>query len=81
MFNIISKKLDINGNVCEILERFFEYTNKHRKIFENEYDSQFIDYRDNDEEERTKHTNRELNTLPNHKKLQKLDVNNDVMMD
>ena len=31
VFNIISKELDNNGNVCEILERCFEYTNKHRK--------------------------------------------------
>ena len=51
MFNIISKQLDTNGNVCEILEKYFEYTNKHRKTIENEYDSQFNDYRDNDEEE------------------------------
>ena len=26
VFNIISKELDINGNVCEILEKYFEYT-------------------------------------------------------
>ena len=31
VFNIISKKLNVNGNVCEILEKFFDYTNKHRK--------------------------------------------------
>ena len=34
-FNNISKELDIDGNVCEILEKFFEYTNKHRKIKEH----------------------------------------------
>ena len=51
VFNNISKKLHINGNVCEIFERYFEYTNKHRKKIENEYDSQFNDYRHNDEEE------------------------------
>ena len=48
MLNINSKELDNNGNVCENLEKYFEYTNKHRKIIENEYDSQFYDYRDND---------------------------------
>ena len=67
VFNFISKDLDINGNVCEILEKFFEDTNKHREIKENEYDSQFNDYRDNDEEERTEHINKELNKLPIHK--------------
>ena len=44
VFNIISKEIDINGNVCEIFEKYFGYTKKHRKIPENEYDSQFNDY-------------------------------------
>ena len=78
--NIISKELDSNGNVCEILEKYFEYTNKQKKTIEDEYDSQFNDYRDNDEEKGTEHINKELNKLPIHKKLQKLNLN-DVMMD
>ena len=82
VFNIISKELNVNDNdnVCEIIFTYFEYTNKHRKIIEDEYDSQFIDYRNNVEEERTEHINKEVSKLPKHKKLQKLDVN-DVMMD
>ena len=83
MFNIISKELKVNGNdnFCEIIDKDFEFTNKQRKIIDVEYDSQFKDYRDNDEEERTEHNNKELNKLAIHKKLQKLDVNNNVMMD
>ena len=27
VFSIISKEININGNVCEILEKYFEYTN------------------------------------------------------
>ena len=80
VFNIISKEIDINGNVCEILERYFEYTKKHRKIIEDEYDPQFSVYRDKNEEERTKHFNKELNKLPIHKNLEKLS-HNDVMID
>ena len=83
VFNIISKELnidDINDNVCEIIDKYFEYTNEQRKIIEDEYDSNFKDYRYIDEEERTEHINKELNKLPIHKKLQKLDLN-DVMMD
>ena len=80
MFNNISKDLDINGNVCEISENYFEYTNENRKLLENEYDSQFKDYRDKDEEKKTENFNKELNKLPIQKKLQKIDVNNDVMM-
>ena len=82
VFNIISETLGVNNNdnVCEIIDKYFEYTNAKRNIIEDEYDSHFKDYRDIDEEERTEHINKELNKLPIHKKLQKLDVN-DVMMD
>ena len=82
VFNIISKELNVNGkdNVCEIIDKYFEYTNKQRKILEDEYDSKFKDYRDIDIEERTEHINKELNKLPIHKKLQKLN-HNDVTMD
>ena len=49
----MSQELGVDGNICEILDKYFEYKNKHRKIIEVEYDSQFKDYRDNDQEERT----------------------------
>ena len=82
VFNYISKELNVNGkdNACEILNKYFEHTNEQRKIIEDEYDSKFNDYRDNDEEVRIEHVNKELNKLPIHKKLQKLNLN-DVMMD
>ena len=67
VFKIISKELDINGSVCEILEKNFEYTNKQRKTIENEHEPQFNDYRDNDEEERTEHITKELSKLSIHK--------------
>ena len=83
MFNVISKELNVNGNddVCEIISKCFEYTNEQRKMIEDEYDSKFKDCRDIDEERRTEHNNKELNKLAIHKKLQKLDVDNNVMMD
>ena len=82
VFNIISKESNVNGNenVCEIIDNYFEYTNQQRKIGEDEYDSKFKDFRDIDEEGRTRHSNKELNKLLIHKKLQKLNQN-DVMMD
>ena len=36
VFNFNSKELGVNGNVCETLDKYFEYTNKHRKIKEEE---------------------------------------------
>ena len=81
VFNIISEELNVNDNdnVCEIIGKYFEYTNEQRKIIEDEYASKFKDYRDIDDEKRTEHINKELTKLPIHKKLQKLN-HNDVMM-
>ena len=64
----------------EISDKYFENTNKHRKIIEEEYGLQFDETRANNEKERTKHINKELNKKAIHKKLQKLNPN-DVMMD
>ena len=60
--------------------RNFESTNKHRKTLEGEHDSQFKDYRDDDQEERTKYINNKLSKLPIREHSQKLNLN-DVMMD
>ena len=79
VFNVISQELNVKDNICEISDKYFENTNKQTKILENDYDSQFKDYRDNDEEGRTEHINKELNKLPKRKKLKKLNLN-DVMM-
>ena len=32
VFNNSSKELNVFGDVCEILDKYFGYTNKHRKI-------------------------------------------------
>ena len=76
----MSQDLGVDGNVCEILDKYFEYTNKRRKIMEDEYDSQFDVYRDINQEKRTKYINNKLSKLPIHEQLQKLDLN-DVLMD
>ena len=69
VFKFISEELGNQDNLCEILDYCFEYTNKHRKKLENGYDSQFKDYRDNNQEKRTKHIIKEVNKLPIHKQL------------
>ena len=38
--------MNIIGNVCEILDIFFENMNRHLKILEYKFDSQSQDYRD-----------------------------------
>ena len=48
----MSREVGVNGNKCETLDKHFEYTIKHRKTIENEHDSQFKDYRDNNQDEK-----------------------------
>ena len=73
VFIIISKDLDINGNICEILEKYFKVLNKYEKQYAEEFDSKYDEYRDIDQDERTDYNKRKLNTLPIHKEFSKLD--------
>ena len=41
VFNIISKDLKINGNVCDIVKKYFEFLNKLEKQYSKEFDSEF----------------------------------------
>ena len=74
-FNIISEELNVNGNVCEIIDKYFEYTNEQKKIIEDEYHSHFKDYRENDEEEKPKIITKNLTIYQYIKNLQKLNLN------
>ena len=71
------KELNVNGNICEILEKYFEFLNKHEKQYEKEFDSKYDDYRDIDQKE--KYVNKKLNMLPIHKELSKLNSNKTQM--
>ena len=75
VFIIISKELNVNGNICEILEKYCEFLNKYEKQYAKEFDSKYADYRDIDQKEKEKYVNRKLNMLSIHKELSKLDSN------
>ena len=79
VFKIISKELNVNGNICEILEKYFEFLNKYEKQHAKEFDSKYDDYRDIDQKEKEKYVDRKLNMLPIHKELSKLDSNKTQM--
>ena len=79
VFNIISKELNINGNICDLLEKYFKFLNKHEKQYGKEFDSRYDDYRHINEKEKEKYVNRKLNMLPIHKELSKLDSNKTQM--
>ena len=75
VFNTISKELNVNGNICDLLEKYFEFLNKYEKQYAKEFDSEYDDYRDNNQKGNEKYVNKKLNMLPIHKELSKLDSN------
>ena len=75
VFNIISKELNVNGNICDLLEKYFEFLNENEKQYAREFDSNYDDYRDINQKEKEKYVNKKLNMLPIHKQLSKLDLN------
>ena len=79
VFNFISKDLNVEGNECDILEKYFEFLNKHEKQYEKDFDSKYDDYRDIDQKEREKCVNKKLNLLSIPKELSKLDSNKTQM--
>ena len=79
VFNIISKEINVNGNACEILEKYFKFQNKFEKQFIKEFDSKYDDYRNIDQEEKTEYNDKKLNMLPIHKELSNLDLNKTQM--
>ena len=42
VFNNISKELNVNGNICENLEKFFEFFNNFQKQNAKEFDSNMM---------------------------------------
>ena len=81
VFNIISKELNVNddSNDYEVLEKYFEFLKEHEKQYAKEFDSEYGDYRDINQKEKTNYMNRKLNMLSIHKELSKLDSNKTQM--
>ena len=74
ILKIIKKELAVKGTVYDTIEAYMEYKNKHFKIFEKEYESQFEDYRDEDIEEKEKYINEKLGNLRLHKIIQRIEL-------
>ena len=55
ILKIISEELNVKGNIYDIIEAYLNYKNKHFKIFEQEYENQLTDYRDEYIEEKEKY--------------------------
>ena len=74
-FNILSKEIDINGNMCEVLDKYFGFANKYEKMYAKEFDPKYDDYRDINQKEITDFINNKHNMLANLKQMSKIDLN------
>ena len=74
ILKIISKELNIRGNVYDIFEAYMEYKNKQFKVLEKEYESQFSDYRDENIEEKEKYINEKLSQFPIHQLIKQINI-------
>ena len=73
VFNIISKELNVNGNICDLLEKYFEFLNKYDKQYAKQFCSKYHENGDIDQKAKTDYSNKKHNMLPIHKQLSKLD--------
>ena len=55
VFNSILKELNVSGNVCEILEKYFQLLNKYEKQYTKEFDSKYDVYRNFDQKEKERY--------------------------
>ena len=79
VFNIISKEINVQGNICEVIEKPFENTNKHRKIIEKNMIHNLMTIETSIKKKELNIPTKNQNKLPIHGKIQKLNLN-DVMM-
>ena len=78
--NIISKNLNVEGSIYDIIEAYLNYKNKHLKIYEKEYENQLIDYRDEDIEEKENYINEKLGEISIHQILKQMKLD-DILWD
>ena len=79
MFNIISKELNVNGKVCDTLEKYFEFLNKFEKQKVKKIDSKKMIVKILIKKKKTDYKNKKLNMLPIQKELSKLKSNKTQM--
>ena len=79
VFNIISRRKNVNGNICNLLERFFDFLDKNEIYMQKNSIQKLRIIEISIQKEKTDYTNNKLNKLPIHENLQKLNLN-DVMI-
>ena len=79
IFDIIKSELAIDGDKYEIIEKYSSYIKAYRTKYENEYESQFDDYRLIKQKAKDKYVNEELSELSISKMLRELN-RDDLLM-
>ena len=76
IIKILSKELDVpkNANIYEIIGEYLRYKKKYYDIYEKEYESQFNDYRLENEENEEKFINEKLGNLRLQKLLRQIEL-------
>ena len=77
--NIISKELNVNGNIRDLLKRYVQFINNYVKLYAKDFDSKNEDYREIYQKEKMDYINKKLNLLPIYEQLSKLDLKNTQM--
>ena len=80
VFNNISEELNVNGNMCDLLQKYFEFLNKYEKQYAKEFDSKYDGYRDINEKGKTDFNNKKLNMLSIHKEASKINSSKTQMV-
>ena len=72
ILKIISEELKVKGKIYDIIEAYWNYKNKHFKIYGKEYENQFRDYRHENEEKKENYINENLSLLPIHQLIKQI---------
>ena len=75
---LIQKKLNVKDNICDLLKRKFEFSDKYEKLYPKEFHSKFEEYRVINRKEKTESINKKLSMLLNHEELSNLGLNKKV---
>ena len=70
VINNISEEFIVNGNICHLLEKYFEFLSKNEKLYAKELDSNYDFCRDINQKEKIHYSNIKPNMLPIQKKCQ-----------
>ena len=63
-----------DSNIYEIIEEYLNYKKKYYDIYKKEYESQFDDYRLENEDDKEKYINEKLSNLKIHKLLKQIEI-------